>query len=256
MNPKILAVANQKGGVGKTSTAINLAAGLAAHQQRTLVVDLDPQCNASTGMGLDSKDRKTCYHVLSEALDATQAILPSQLPRMDVLPASGDLYGIDMEFATASGRETLLRDALSSLNYDVIILDCPPSLGLLTVNALVAAQAVLIPLQCEFFALEGLTSMIKTIERVQHNFNPKLAICGIVLTMHDIRNNLTLSVEQDVRGYFESLVFQTTIPRNIRISEAQSHGQPVLTYDFACRGAQAYLALAKEFLAHHNGEPS
>ena len=249
--PRVLAIANQKGGVGKTTTAINLATALAAVHKRVLVVDLDPQGNASTGLGIPRQARAvTSYEVLRGERSLPEATVPTLVPDLFVVPASVDLIGAEVELVEMERREFRLRNALSatSLDYDYVLIDCPPSLGLLTLNALVAADAVLVPLQCEFYALEGLSHLIHTIERVKRHLNPKLEIQGIVLTMFDKRNNLSDLVAADVRGHLGVKVYDTVIPRNVRVSEAPSHGKPVLLYDLRCPGAQAYVHLAGEVL--------
>jgi chromosome partitioning protein len=248
---RIIAIANQKGGVGKTTTAINLATALAAVEMKVLLIDLDPQGNASTGLGIDRNARPvTSYDVLIGAQLLDAAIVPTSIPRLSIVPASVDLSGAEVELVSAEQREYRLRMALArqSLDFDYVLIDCPPSLGLLTLNAMVAAQAVLVPLQCEFYALEGLSNLVRTIERVKRHLNPRLEIQGVVLTMFDKRNNLSDLVAADVRGHFGDKVYDTVIPRNVRVSEAPSHGKPVLLYDFRCPGAQAYVHLAGEVL--------
>ncbi|MDD9875819.1 MAG: ParA family protein [Magnetovibrio sp.] len=248
---RVLAIANQKGGVGKTTTAINLGTALAAVRQKVLLVDLDPQGNASTGLGIDRNDRAVnAYHVLIGAAGVLDATRETEIPDFDVIPSGVDLYGAEVELVNVGRREYRLRDALAhGLGaYDYVLIDCPPALGLLTINALAAAQAVLVPLQCEFYALEGITQLMSTIESVRNAFNPGLEIQGIVLTMHDKRNNLSEMVANDVREFFGDKVYDTVIPRNVRVSEAPSHGIPVLVYDMNCAGAQAYLTLAGEVI--------
>jgi chromosome partitioning protein len=248
---RIVALANQKGGVGKTTTAINLATALAATGRRVLVIDLDPQGNASTGFGVERKARaETSYELILGEAALEAAIIATDIPRLSIIPASQDLAGADFEFAQRERREFLLSRAIRSRvhDYDEVLIDCPPSLNLLTINALVAADSVLVPLQCEFYALEGLTQLIRTIERVQRALNPRLELQGVVLTMYDQRNNLCDLVAQDVRGHLGTKVFDTMIPRNVRIAEAPSHGKPVLIYDYGCAGSQAYIRLAAEVL--------
>lgn len=248
---RVLAIANQKGGVGKTTTAINLGTALAAIHQRVLIIDLDPQGNASTGLGIAHNDRAiNAYHVMIGQAQLTDAVLPTEIPELNIVTSGPDLYGAEVELVAATGREFRLREALAQVSgsYDYVLIDCPPALSLLTVNALVAAQAVLVPLQCEFYALEGISQLVKTIERVKQTLNPKLEIQGIVLTMHDKRNNLSDLVANDVRAHFGDKVYNTVIPRNIRVSEAPSHGKPVLLYDMNCPGSQAYLSLAGEVI--------
>jgi chromosome partitioning protein len=259
--PRILAVANQKGGVGKTTTAINLATAVAATGWPVLLIDLDPQGNASTGLGLAGNDRAAgSYRLLMNGGKPADTVRETGIPGLSLVPAEPDLAGAEIELVALPRREFRLRDALTSLRspaspYRLILIDCPPSLGLLTLNALVAADGVLVPLQCEFFALEGVTQLVRTIELVRRGLNPALRLQGIVLTMHDRRNNLSELVAADARGFFGGQVYDTVIPRNIRVSEAPSHGKPVLLYDFRSPGAQAYVRLAHELLERErNGE--
>lgn len=252
---RILTVANQKGGVGKTTTAINLATALAAIGKRVLIVDLDPQGNASTGLGIDVDDRKfSSYDFLLD--QETNAVVKTAVPNLSIIPSTLDLLGLEMEIAGKADRAFHLRNALNTVrdDYHYILIDCPPSLNLLTINAMAAAHAVLIPLQCEFFALEGLGQILKTVEQVRSSVNPDLAIQGIVLTMFDARNNLAKQVVDDVRAYMGEAVYQTVIPRNVRLSEAPSYGKPAILYDLNCSGSQAYLNLASEIIQRERSQ--
>jgi chromosome partitioning protein len=249
--PRILALANQKGGVGKTTTAINLGTALAAIGEKVLIVDLDPQGNASTGLGVDRRSReKSTYDVLVGDITLADAIQETSIPRLSIAPSTMDLSGVELEIASARDRAFRLRNAIGSVasQYSYVLIDCPPSLNLLTINAMSAANAILVPLQCEFFALEGLSQLIKTVEQVKATLNPGLTIHGIVLTMYDARNNLSAQVVDDVRQFMGDKVYQTIIPRNVRVSEAPSYGKPVLLYDLKCVGSQAYLRLASEII--------
>ena len=253
---RVLAIANQKGGVGKTTTAINLGTALAAIGEHVLIVDLDPQGNASTGLGIENRDRAhSTYDVLIGEASLRDAILPTAVPKLSIASSTLDLSGLELEISQERDRAYRLRNALGSLNragdenaFSYVLVDCPPSLNLLTVNAMAAAHAVLVPLQCEFFALEGLSQLLKTVEQVKQALNPSLEIHGIVLTMFDARNNLSNQVVADVRQHMGSKVYDTVIPRNVRISEAPSHGKPVLVYDLKCVGSEAYLKLATEVI--------
>ncbi len=253
--PRVLAVANQKGGVGKTTTAINLGTALAAIGEDVLIIDLDPQGNASTGLGIDRRSRRySTYDVLTGEAALRDAIVATAVPRLHLAPSTLDLSGLELEIGQARDRAYRLRSALTPLNtvgamkFTYVLVDCPPSLNLLTVNAMAAANAILVPLQCEFFALEGLSQLLKTVESVREQLNPNLTIHGVVLTMFDARNNLSGQVVADVREFMGSKVYDTIIPRNVRVSEAPSYGKPVLVYDLKCSGSEAYLRLATEII--------
>jgi chromosome partitioning protein len=257
--PRVLALANQKGGVGKTTTAINLGTALAAIGERVLIVDLDPQGNASTGLGIDRRARRiSTYDVLTGDATLADAVQETAVPRLCVAPSTLDLLGVELEISGERDRAHRLRNAVMKLHeaqllagidgFTYILVDCPPSLNLLTINAMTAADAVLVPLQCEFFALEGLSQLLKTVEQVRSALNPRLSIHGVVLTMFDPRNNLSNQVVQDVRQFMGDKVYDTVIPRNVRVSEAPSYGKPVLLYDLKCTGSQAYLKLASEII--------
>jgi chromosome partitioning protein len=256
-HPRILALANQKGGVGKTTTAINLGTALAAIGERVLIVDLDPQGNASTGLGIDRRSRScSTYDVLIGEAPLRDAVVPTAVPRLHIAASTMDLSGLELELGSTRDRAFRLRDAIAALNtnatpdtdYTYVLIDCPPSLNLLTVNAMAASDAILVPLQCEFFALEGLSQLLQTVEQVRTTLNPNLSIHGIVLTMFDSRNNLSNQVVADVRQFMGEKVYKTMIPRNVRISEAPSYGKPVLVYDLKCVGSEAYLRLATEVI--------
>ncbi|HCF25161.1 MULTISPECIES: AAA family ATPase [unclassified Novosphingobium] len=246
-----VAIANQKGGVGKTTTAINIATAMAAIGWKVLLVDLDPQGNASTGIGIGTDQREhSSYDLLVDQMPLSACATPTKIPGLDIVPATVDLSGAEVELVSVDNRTERLRTALSGhTGYDIAFIDCPPSLGLLTLNALCAADTLLVPLQCEFFALEGLSQLLQTVERVQQRFNPDLGIVGIALTMFDRRNRLTDQVSDDVRSCLGNLVFEAVIPRNVRLSEAPSHGLPALIYDHNCTGSRAYMALARELIS-------
>jgi chromosome partitioning protein len=255
--PRVLSIANQKGGVGKTTTAINLGTALAAIGEQVLIIDLDPQGNASTGLGIDRRSRRSStYDVMIGDAPLRETVLPTAVPRLSIAPSTLDLSGIELEIGQQRDRAFRLRSALALLNagkpgvtdFTYVLVDCPPSLNLLTVNAMAAAQAILVPLQCEFFALEGLSQLLKTVEQVKATLNPELTIHGIVLTMYDSRNNLCGQVVADVREFMGAKVYDTIIPRNVRVSEAPSYGKPVLVYDLKCVGSEAYLRLATEII--------
>ena len=254
--PRVIAVANQKGGVGKTTTAINLGTALAAIGEHVLIVDLDPQGNASTGLGIERKARRTStYDVLSGTAPMRDAIVQTSVPQLFLAPSTMDLSGLELEIGQSKDRAFRLRTALNNINvgkpefhFTYVLVDCPPSLNLITVNAMAAADSILVPLQCEFFALEGLSQLLKTVDEVKKTLNPNLSIHGIVLTMYDSRNNLANQVVADVRQFMGRKVYDTVIPRNVRISEAPSYGKPVLVYDLKCVGSEAYLRLATEII--------
>jgi chromosome partitioning protein len=257
VRPRIIALANQKGGVGKTTTAINLGTALAATGEHVLIVDLDPQGNASTGLGIDRKNREcSTYDVLIGEARLRESVLPTAVPRLHIASSTMDLSGLELELGTERDRAYRLRNALAVLNgsnpsepaYTYVLIDCPPSLNLITVNAMAASDAILVPLQCEFFALEGLSQLLQTVEQVRSTLNPNLTIHGVVLTMFDSRNNLSNQVVADVRQFMGKKVYDTMIPRNVRISEAPSYGKPVLVYDLKCVGSEAYLKLATEVI--------
>ncbi len=253
--PNIIAVANQKGGVGKTTTVVNLATAMAACDRSVLIIDSDPQGNAGTGLGLDKKDNKTdLYSIYSEKKSINDSIMSTKIPNLHIIPTTVDLTVVEQEFANIKDREIQLKNNLKKINqkFDYILIDCPPSLGLLTINALTAANNLLIPLQVEFYALEGLTQLVKTVDQVKMNFNHLLNLQGIVLTMYDKRNKISELIAKDVKDHFKNKVYKTIIPRNVKITEAPSHGLPILMYDISCSGSQAYAALAAELIDQEN----
>ena len=251
--PRIIAIVNQKGGVGKTTTTINLAAALTLRGKKILLIDLDPQGNAATGLGIPRASRDvTIYDVFVDGMSIEEATMETVVPGLKLVPSHIDLAGAELEIGDRAGRTTILRDALKAVNYDYVLIDCPPSLNLLTVNALSAARSVLVPLQCEFFALEGLSQLLQTVEMAKANINPNLVIDGVMLTMYDQRNRLSGQVAADVRKHLGRAVFKTIIPRNVRIAEAPSFGKPVIMYDPHSKGSKAYMALADEMLNRHS----
>jgi len=256
VKPRIVAIANQKGGVGKTTTTVSLGATLAAYEQRTLLVDLDPQANCSSGLGIEGKDGRTSYALLGGEATFEECVVPTEFPHLSMIPSTPDLAGAEVELVGAVGREFRIRDALKGIEgFRFVLIDSPPALGQLTINALTAADGVIVPIQCEYFALEGVRELMKTIEEVRHYLNPGLELEGILLTMYDDRTNLARQVAEEVRAVFGETVFETVIPRNVRLAEAPSFGRPIHAYDLRSRGAKAYLHLGKEYMArveaHH-----
>ena len=252
-----MAVANQKGGVGKTTTSVNLAASLAIAEHSVLLIDLDPQSNATSGLGIDPRSlHQTVYDCMARRTDVQSVIRPTDVSRLSIVPANADLVGAEVELVNVEGRETILKKSLAALphRYEFILFDCPPALGILTINALVAASSVLIPVQCEYYAMEGLGRLMANVKRVQDSLNPELQLEGVILTMYDSRNSLARQVAEEIRGHFKEKVYKTMIPRNVTLAEAPSYGRPVALYNAASAGAQSYLELAKEILAH--GEKS
>jgi chromosome partitioning protein len=255
MKPRVLAVANQKGGVGKTTTTINLGATLAAYERKTLIVDLDPQSNCTSGLGVETDpEAPTTYHILTGAARLPEALVDTAFPHLSIITSTPELAGAEVELVGVVGREFRLRDGLTDLEPNqYVFVDCPPSLGLLTINALAAADALLIPIQCEYFALEGVSELMRTVEEVRRFINPNLEIDGVLLTMYDERTNLAQQVADEVKAVFGDLVFETVVPRNVRLAEAPSHGRPIHAYDLRSRGAKAYLHLGREYLSRREG---